>query len=64
VRHGTQRRWTANCKYMQGLAILGVRYFHGRVGEKHDKMSMFAPGFDAISGGQFGTNYSRNQNSY
>ncbi len=50
--HGTQRRGTANCKYMQGLAILGVRYFLGRVGENHDKMSMFGPGLDAISGGQ------------
>ncbi len=64
MRHGTQRGGTANYKHMQGLASLNVPHFLGRVGEKHDKMSMFAPGFDAISGGQFGTNYSRNQNSY
>ncbi len=64
MRHGTQRRRSANYKHMHGLASLGVRYFLGRVGENHDKMSMFAPGLDAISGGQFGTNYSRNQNSY
>ncbi len=64
MRHGTQQRWPANYKYMQGLASLNVPHFLGRVGEKHDKMSMFGPGLDALSVGQFGTNYSRNQNYY